>query len=1043
MDTEMSNPVFISYSRRSSASHASALVERLRSLAFFDTTDIDDGDEFPQRLFDALLDARLVVIFASSDYAKSRWGQLEMRLAIYGLDEAGSRIVVGLGSESRTVLEAMPPVVANANWPNADESQRLAELVTQRLATVSQPLRNRLGEDAATRLQLAFQEETSLPQPRKLEVPCSLPEVMSLRSIGPRFVGRADKLREIHRVLFEGALTSAPMATRIVGGPGSGKTRLMTEYLNRYGNYYPGGVFWVDAAAPSLDAEFWRVLSDLDPTTPTLPKMHADNLDIKRMLGRTLRSIGKPVLYLIDNIPESGAGDATRSLTDFCPAAGAVTVLSTSRQDTREAGVRVIDAESLKRNAAVLLLTDRVADASCTSWDTWERLSSWVGDLPYALDLLNAGLALGAVTVRELLQASESADSSTAELDEVEQSLRPLVPAGALAGVTSTFRVSFDKLRQNAQDLAYVLAHLAPEPIPMEFVTSLPEPLGSGSARAVLRSHHLVSGGNDLAFGAMHRLTSDFLRTLRRSDSAELLQAIGRRLAVEMRPERLNDPRQWSLMNLYRAHAAFLFDRIASFPSFDPECIGLGALAAHIAGMQGVYSEARALQVRVLDLSQQVLGERHPESLKAMGNLAGTLAMGGDLVEARKYQERVVQLTREVLGEEHPDTLVAMNNLGETLRMLGEFPTARALQQRVLDANDRIGHDRPETLAAMNNLALTLQSQGDLKSALPLLQAAARISEHVFGPESPNTLRALNNLAVNQRSVGEFAEARKLGEKIVAIAQESLGAENPDTLRAIHSLAATMVAQGDFNKARELQEFVWEARKRILGDEHPDTVTAMANLASTLGKLGDLRGELELEERTLEVRTRVLGEKHPDTLAAMNNLAVTVKALGNLPRAKKLLTDGLKATVDLLGPEHPDTLLAMDNLADAYAEEGDLAKAFQLEDYVVKTSRRVLGPDHPETMSAMANLGETLRSLGHFAEARSLQEVVLEGRMRILGPDNPETLTSMANLGVTLVQGGDKKAGMDLIRRTYDGRRKICGEEHPETVLTAKVLHSL
>jgi hypothetical protein len=48
-----------------------------------------------------------------------------------------------------------------------------------------------------------------------------------------------------------------------------------------------------------------------------------------------------------------------------------------------------------------------------------------------------------------------------------------------------------------------------------------------------------------------------------------------------------------------------------------------------------------------------------------MGNLAQTLYAQGDLTEARKLQERVLEGRSRVLGKEHPDTLRAMKNLAQ------------------------------------------------------------------------------------------------------------------------------------------------------------------------------------------------------------------------------------------------------------------------------------------------------------------------------------------------------------------------------------------
>lgn len=1033
-------PVFISYSQRASRVDASALAARLGNLAFFDSEAVEDGDEFPRSIFDALLDAQITVIVATGEYAKSRWCQLELRLAVFGSDESASRIVIALGDGSQTVLDAMPPAVAIVNWPASAESERLAGLVLKQLEQAGRPLRSRLGEDAAERLWLAYREETSLPQPRKLEVPRSLPEAMGLQSIGPRFVGRAAKLREIHRLLFDGA--SAPVAARIVGGPGSGKTRLAAEYLNRYGNYYPGGVFWIDAAAPSLDEEFWRVLSDLDPTVPELARLREEKVDLKRKFGRALRAIGKPVLYVIDNVPEAGPGESPRGLPEFCPAVGSVTVLATSRQDPHETGVRVIEVESLARQAAVLLLTDRIAGAARLKWEKWEKLSSWVGDLPLALDSMNASLALGSETAGELLEAAEKESNPAEELDEIERSLRDLVPAGAVVGVTKTFRISFDTLPRSAQDLAYVLAHLAPAPVPMEFVLSLPEQLNTGAARAALRSHRFVAGGNEMVFGLMPRLMSAFLRALRRADSAALLKAVGGRLGAEMQPARFGDPKQWPLLNLYRVHAEFLFDRITGLPSFDAELVRLGSLAARISVEQGDFAEAKRLQEHVLDVSKRLLGEMHPETLTATNNLTATLAALGDLAQARELGDRLLESTRHVHGEESPETLAAMNNLAETLRAQGEFSGARNLQEQVLAANMRIGPDRQETLAAMNNLALTMEAQGDLPGAISQLEAVAGADEHVLGTDSPARLRGLNNLAGLRRRVGDLAGARKLSEEIVASCRGSLGEEHPVTLLAIHTLAATMLAQGELAGAREREESVVEARKRILGDDHPDTLTAINNLASIMGRQGDLKGELTLEESLLRTRTRVLGEEHPDTVTTVNNLALTLRALGDFPRAKQVLLGALEAVDRLLGNDHPLTLTLMDNLAEILVAEGDFAGARQLEERAFGLSWRILGPDHPDTLMAAGHLADTLRLQGDFAGAQTLQEFVLQTQTRVLGEMHPDTLTAMSNLGVTLIQTGHTQEGVGLIRKTYEGRRKVLGEEHPDTVMAQRVLQN-
>ena len=83
----MSRPVFISYARSASAAEARALADRLGDLAFIDTDDIEDGDNFPRHLLDGVLDARLVVIFATKSYSERRFCRLEMRLTLAGVQK--------------------------------------------------------------------------------------------------------------------------------------------------------------------------------------------------------------------------------------------------------------------------------------------------------------------------------------------------------------------------------------------------------------------------------------------------------------------------------------------------------------------------------------------------------------------------------------------------------------------------------------------------------------------------------------------------------------------------------------------------------------------------------------------------------------------------------------------------------------------------------------------------------------------------------------------------------------------------------------------
>jgi len=339
-------PVFISYARAASTPQARALAGLLGPLAFFDTTAIDDGDHFPQRLLDAVLDARLIVLFASQTYNERRFCRLEMRLALTAPDQ----IVIATQDGAHAVLNALPANLATQSWPAASETDRLATLIRRRLTKTSNSIRTLVAHNEARSIAAVFREESQIPEPQPLPQNCSIPAGIASQSIGNRFVGRANDLRTIHRTLLDGTGGAAQLSSRIAAGGGFGKTRLAVEYLHRYGPpHYPGGLFWLNAASTDLEGEFHRILQTLDPTIPDLPTMRAARRNTKTELERALRAIGRPTLYIADDIPESAPGQPPPPMTDFCPALGAVTVLATSRQMTVESTVKTISVDTPSR----------------------------------------------------------------------------------------------------------------------------------------------------------------------------------------------------------------------------------------------------------------------------------------------------------------------------------------------------------------------------------------------------------------------------------------------------------------------------------------------------------------------------------------------------------------------------------------------------------------------------------------------------------------------------------------------------------------------
>ena len=81
---------------------------------------------------------------------------------------------------------------------------------------------------------------------------------------------------------------------------------------------------------------------------------------------------------------------------------------------------------------------------------------------------------------------------------------------------------------------------------------------------------------------------------------------------------------------------------------------------------QGYSKEAETLQIKVLDERNNNLGVKHPNTLDAMGNLAGTYHNLGKYTESEKLGIQVLDSRKRIFGCEKPDAH-GMRNMRRTI----------------------------------------------------------------------------------------------------------------------------------------------------------------------------------------------------------------------------------------------------------------------------------------------------------------------------------------------------------------------------------------
>ena len=557
----MPAPIFISYARRTSLAEARALKAQLGDLAFLDETEIPSREQFAKVIAKGLMEARLAVVFADDTYFDRPYCRWEWSLILRA--QGTDHVYVTVPAGATYALDALPPDLRTRNWSAPD----LPALLQAHLKKDPPPIGSLIAEQDLEYLLESSWQQAQLP-PVLTRALATIPHRwlgLMDESSQARFVGRADLLNELHQHLWlrhMGEPSSVALTAAVHGAGGFGKSRLAAEYVHRYApSCFKGGIFWMQCAT-ELESQFYEAVQALDPDTPPIQVLRQNQVNILHLLRDKVQAVvgqGKPVLFVLDNVPE--VEGKLPPLDIYCPARGLAAVLITSCQ--RQATVETIDVDALTSEAAWLILTADLPRRCELTRAEWDEISEWVGRLPLALETLNRALVNGARPVAEILRRARG-NETTPELDELADALPEIQ-----RGVTETFEISYRALSVEGQKAARLLAELAPEAIPEILMENLE--IVSPKVRAELRGHSAVTGvAGDGVFGAMHRVLASFLREKSRlggemvevehfsPQRAEYAAAV---LAVDdVFRYKLDcqDPRNWKLLGRVLVHAEFL-----------------------------------------------------------------------------------------------------------------------------------------------------------------------------------------------------------------------------------------------------------------------------------------------------------------------------------------------------------------------------------------------------------------------------------------------------------------------------------------------------
>jgi len=352
-----------------------------------------------------------------------------------------------------------------------------------------------------------------------LPAPTSVPAVstMPLRR-NPCFQGREDDLLALATNLKMGRVTAISQVIAATGIGGVGKSQLASEFVYRFGQFFSGGVFWLNFEDPdAVDAEVASCGHRLQ-LHPAFAKL---SLQTQVQLIRAEWESDMPRLLVFDN-----CGDE-ELLQQWILRTGGCRVLITARRTQWDPvlGVQVWALDVLPLNEAVALVSELSGYLSPDD-PTVGAIAEELGRLPLALHLAGSFLRRYHFDVTPAVYLEQLRQPEL--LDHPSLQGGGISPTQHEMHVSRTFAISYDKLDANnpidrtalrvLDRTAYFASGL---PIPRAALLSTLG-LTDGSAQERLLVSDAITRLVDLGLvqlgveGALllHRLVATFIRTV-------------------------------------------------------------------------------------------------------------------------------------------------------------------------------------------------------------------------------------------------------------------------------------------------------------------------------------------------------------------------------------------------------------------------------------------------------------------------------------------------------------------------------------------------
>ena len=342
------------------------------------------------------------------------------------------------------------------------------------------------------------------------------------------------------------------------------------------------------------------------------------------------------------------------------------------------------------------------------------------------------------------------------------------------------------------------------------------------------------------------------------------------------------------------------------------------------------YTEALPLIQKSVDMDRGLYGENDARRLEGLNWLSYTYYKLARYQDALPIQELRLRLSVSMLGEKHPDAISALRDVAIAYQNVyadGYSRSLPLLEKALRLRTEVLGEQHKDTLALMTDVANAYNFTARAADGLTLFEKELRITNAAFGPADERTQTAMFSVAIAYSNMGREGEALPIFEKVWRASVAKNGEKSRDTVFNQVRLASSYARLGRNEEALELMRRAMQLRKEVFPAKDRETTHFAETLAGIYMNLGRAAEALPHFDEAAALNAADAGEKSFVALRSLGQLANCHEQLGHLEESRKLHRRVLALQTEVQGAQHPDAIMSMVDLAHVERELGHQAEA--------------------------------------------------------------------------------------------------------------------